>query len=81
MTTGSRNCQACSFCYYEPDADYPICGHPDSGTMGLFVGNGHGPDSPGGHCGPERTKFEQHPLRTPEGGLICRGSQKELGRE
>lgn len=81
MTKTTKNCQACSFCYYEPDADYPICGHPDSGTMGLFVGNGHGPDSPGGHCGPDRTKFEQHPLRTPEGNLICRGSQKELGRD
>lgn len=81
MTKTTKNCQACSFCYYEPDADYPICGHPDSGTMGLFVGNGRGPDSPGGHCGPERTKFKQHPLRTPEGNLICRGSQKELGRD
>lgn len=81
MTQPIKPCNACSHCGYEPDEPYPICKHPDSGVFGLYVGNGRGPDSPGGHCGPERTKFQQHPLRTPEGNLICRGSQKELGRD
>lgn len=64
-----KNCKACAHCGSEPDEPYPICKHPDSGTMGLYVGNGRGPDSAGGHCGPGRTKFEQHPLRTPNGEL------------
>lgn len=63
-----RNCRACAHSYMEPDDDL-TCGHPDSGPMGLYVGNGHGPDSAGGHCGATRAKFSQHPLRNPDGNI------------
>jgi len=59
-----KNCQACRHCYLEPDDMNFICGHPDSGTFGKYVNRGPVP-----HCGPERTKFEQHPLRNSDGTL------------
>jgi len=49
----------------EPDDDF-CCGHPDAGAFGTYVRSAA---SPGGHCGPERPKFEQHPLRKPDGLL------------
>lgn len=63
MNSTRRECRLCAHSYFEPDGDYPVCGHKDSGMFGLYVGNGHGPDTAGGHCGPDRVKFEQHPLR------------------
>jgi hypothetical protein len=49
----------------EPDDDL-TCGHPDAGTIGKYVRVAVMPD---GHCGPKRPKFEQHPLRNPDGTL------------
>jgi hypothetical protein len=47
----------------EPDDDF-CCGHPDAGVFGTYVRRAA---AEGGHCGPTLPKFEQHPLRTPEG--------------
>jgi hypothetical protein len=47
----------------EPDDDF-CCGHPDAGEVGTYVKRAA---VEGGHCGPERPKFEQHPLRTADG--------------
>lgn len=54
------NCLACSHCYLEPDAPYPICGHKESGSMGLYIKS-----EPLSHCGWQ--KFEKHPLRNSDG--------------
>lgn len=59
----AKNCAACKHSFMEPD-DELTCGHPDSGFMGKYVHRGPVP-----HCGPDRTKFEQHPLRNPDGTL------------
>ena len=59
----AENCRACRYSYMEPDDDL-TCGHPDSGAFGLYCHR-----APPEHCGPERTKFEQHPLRNPDGTL------------
>lgn len=61
----AKNCQACAHCFMEPDDDF-CCGHPDAGTMGIYVKHAA---APGGHCGPARPKFEQHPGRNPDGTL------------
>jgi hypothetical protein len=58
-------CQACRWCFLEPDDDF-CCGHPDAGEAGTYIKHAA---REGGHCGPERPKFEQHPHRTPEGAL------------
>lgn len=60
------NCQACSHCFMEPDDMNFVCGHPDAGSAGIYLRHAVAPD---GHCGPDRTKFEQHPLRNPDGTL------------
>jgi len=60
-----KNCKACSYCYMEPDSDF-TCGHPDAGTFGTITRIAA---APGGHCGPDRPKFEQHPLRKLNGDL------------
>lgn len=57
-------CHACVHSYMEPDADYLICGHKDSGSLGLYVKTGPVP-----HCG-NYMKFSQHPLRRDDGGLF-----------
>lgn len=61
-----KNCQACAHCYMEPDDLNFVCGHPDSGTMGLYV---HRAAARDGHCGVTREKFKQHPLRNSDGTL------------
>lgn len=61
----SPNCQACAHSYMEPDDDL-TCGHKDAGSMGLYT---HHAAGVGGHCGPARPKFEQHPGRNPDGTL------------
>lgn len=58
-----KNCRACAHSYMEPDDDL-TCGHPDSGPVGLYCYR-----KPPDHCGPDRTKFKQHPLRNPNGSL------------
>lgn len=60
-----KNCQACKHCFMEPDSDF-VCGHPDAGPLGSYIRNAA---DFGGHCGPERPKFEQHPNRWPNGDL------------
>ncbi len=60
-----KNCRACRFCYMEPDDDF-VCGHKDAGQFGIYTKHAA---AKGGHCGPERPKFEQHPLRHPNGDL------------
>jgi hypothetical protein len=61
--TPKKNCQACKHCFMEPSDMNFTCGHPDSGTFGLYVTRGPVP-----HCG-DYTKFEQHPMRNPDGSL------------
>lgn len=70
-TSKSDNCQACAFCYMEPGDMNFVCGHKDAGIMGLYI---HHAVKEGGHCGPNRPKFKQHPLRNPNGTL--KSSQK-----
>ena len=67
-----KNCWACAHSYMEPDSPALICGHKDSGDVGKYV-TGIAPNGkergPVAHCGPERKKFEQHPLRNADGSL------------
>lgn len=60
------NCRACAHCYMEPDDLNFICGHPDAGSFGTYT---HRATAQDGHCGPDHSKFAQHPLRTAEGDL------------
>lgn len=62
----ATTCKACRHCFMEPDSDF-CCGHPDAGSFGILIRHAIAED---GHCGPLRPKFEQHPLRTPEGDLL-----------
>lgn len=55
------NCSACRYSYMEPDSGL-ICGHPTSGVFGKTIRK-----EPLEHCGWD--KFEQHPLRNPDGTL------------
>lgn len=60
-------CHACAYSGMEPDGPPElICGHDDAGGFGIFTRLAAGP---GGHCGPDRPKFEQHPLRNSDGSL------------
>ena len=63
----NKNCKACRYCFMEPSDDQFCCGHPDAGPLGIHTVHAAGE---GGHCGPDRPKFEQHPCRTPTGDLI-----------
>lgn len=65
MTTSPKNCHACVHSFMEPDDDL-TCGHPDARSFGTYVKHAVKED---GHCGPTRPKFEQHPLRNPDGSL------------
>lgn len=62
----AKNCHACAHSYMGPDDDKLVCGHTDAGVMGKYAEVATLPE---GHCGPERPKFEQHPLRNPDGSL------------
>lgn len=68
----SPNCRACSFCSMEPDDDRLICGHPDAGPAGLYMD-----PAPAKHCGPNRSKFKQHPMRNANGDLTLRNLLKD----
>ena len=57
-----KTCFACSYSYMEPDADYLICGHEDSGILRKYLRT-----EPLDHCGFK--KFKQHPLRNENGSL------------
>lgn len=63
--THTKNCRACAHSYMEPDSDL-VCGHPDAGFAGIYARHA---SAEAGHCGPERPKFQQHPLRKPNGDL------------
>lgn len=56
-----KPCTACTHSYMEPDSDL-ICGLPELGLFGLTIRKN------GEHCEGGK-KFDQHPLRTPEGHL------------
>lgn len=58
-----KTCSACAYSFMEPDGPL-CCGHKDSGPFGLSLRRG-----PPQHCGPDRARFEQHPLRSPSGEL------------
>ena len=58
------NCRACKFCYLD-DMDF-ICGHSNAGQFGKLV---RITSSENGHCGINRPKFKQHPLREENGDL------------
>jgi hypothetical protein len=62
----TKDCKACAYCFMEPSDMNFTCGHPDAGTLGLYV---HRATAEEGHCGPELLKFKQHPLRKPNGDL------------
>jgi len=57
-------CWACAHSYMEPASPYLVCGHPDSGIMGLFIKSNKSVN----HCS-NFSKFEQHPLRNSDGSL------------
>ena len=61
-----KTCKACSYCYLD-DWDF-ICGHPDA-KAGVFGDYTYKAIMDNGHCGPDRPKFEQHPLRNEDGTL------------
>lgn len=72
----TKNCHACAHSYQGPMDDELVCGHADAGSFGTYarlasdgrLRNGS-TDLKQAHCGPSRTKFEQHPLRNPDGTL------------
>lgn len=74
-----RKCTACASCYMEPDDMNFICGHKDAGPYGIYTHQAVASEAekvkaqsehPGyGHCGPDRPKFVQHPLRKLDGSL------------
>lgn len=68
-------CRACSYSYMHPDSPELVCGVQDI-PGGTFNGRllyprlksgGRGPETP--ICGADRPKFEQHPMRGPDGSL------------
>jgi len=65
MALTMKNCLACRYSFMEPDDDL-TCGHPDAGPMGQYTSVAAAQD---GHCGADHPKFEQHPLRNPDGTL------------
>lgn len=62
MESEKKNCRACKWSYMEPDSGL-ICGHNDAGVFGTTIYR-----EPLDHC-PEFKKFDQHPLRNPNGSL------------
>jgi len=69
-------CAACAKSYMEPNDMNLVCGHPDGGMYGIYARLAVQED---GHCGPERKKFSQHPLRNADGTLKRIGSSGSLG--
>lgn len=78
----AKTCLACAHCGTEPDDPRFICGHKDAGEFGLYL-RGLTVVQPAKHCGEERSKFEQHPLRNEDGSLkgSCCGSGKRSDAE
>jgi hypothetical protein len=66
-------CHACAYSYLEPDAPKLVCGHSDTGNM--FGAYTDCASSERGHCGPNHSKFQQHPGRNEDGTLkVTRGA-------
>lgn len=61
-----KPCTACKHCYMDMNMDF-ICGHPDAGEFGKFIRVATKSD---GHCGINKSKFEQHPNRNEDGTII-----------
>lgn len=62
------NCHACRYSYMEPSGEAVlICGHRDAGFFGTYLRK-----QPADHC-PSFIKFDQHPLRNPDGSLKSQG--------
>ena len=61
-----KNCAACAHSYMGPGDDELVCGHNAAGMMGKYA---RVASEKGGHCGPDRKKFEQHPNRNEDGSL------------
>ncbi len=61
----------------EPSDMNFTCGHPDAGAFGIYT---HRATAEGGHCGPERSKFKQHPLRNADGTLKMNEQTKAVNR-
>lgn len=61
-----KNCPACAFSFMGPGDDELVCGHKDTGPVGEYARFSVLTDA---HCGPDRAKFQQHPLRNPDGSL------------
>ena len=59
----STTCKACTYSGIEPNDMDLACGHPDAGTFGVSLRR-----EPAAHC-PDGIKFQQHPLRNPDGTL------------
>jgi hypothetical protein len=59
-------CHACAYSFMEPSDMTLTCGHKDSGPFGVYTYKATEKD---GHCGPNRSKFEQHPKRNSDGSL------------
>lgn len=74
-----KNCRACAYSGLDgPDGPF-VCGHPDSGTYGTVIGGYQ--LTPVEHCGPDHSKFEQHPKRHPDGSLKSLSQIKADERE
>ena len=63
LSTSPTICKACAYSGIEPQDMDLSCGHPDAGTFGVSLRR-----EPAEHC-PDRIKFQQHPLRNPDGTL------------
>lgn len=64
-----KNCRACAFSYLDMESGNIVCGHEDSGIFGIYLHSAKAPYREGEHCGPNRSKFEQHPMRQENGDL------------
>lgn len=67
----AKDCKGCSYSFMEPSDMNLTCGHKDAGVFGIRP---HLARMADGHCGPDAKKYEQHPLREPNGDLKSRNS-------
>jgi hypothetical protein len=65
----SKNCRACAFSVVDPASAYgtdAVCVHPSAVPWNQRAREA---SAEGGHCGPARPKFKQHPWRKENGDL------------
>lgn len=60
MSNKNKDCRACANCYLDMSDINFICDHIDSEVFGKLTRIA---SSENGHCGIDKTKFEQHPNR------------------